>query len=137
MLRLHRRGLPLPVNPERRVGNTVIELIAVELVIVQGVTKLHIVRVTPTDQHIRLSNAEGEGVQFLAKAGNIRIGVQLLQPLLHAGEHLAGAHGHVIDRLGDTLTVEGVLVPRHQQVAHQVDDVPAGEVCSGLLVVGL
>ena len=61
----------------------------------------------------------------------------MLQPLFHAGEHLAGAHGHVVDRLCNALPVEGVLISRHQQVAHQVDDIPAGEVCSGLLVVGL
>lgn len=137
VLHLHRRGLPFPVDAEGGIGDAVVELVAIELVVVQGVAKLHIVRVTPTDQHVRLGDAEGEGVQLLAETGNIRVGVQLLQPLLHAGEHLAGAHGHVVDRLGDALPVEGVLVPRHQQVAHQVDDVPAGEMRSGFLVVGL
>ena len=47
MFCLHRCGLPLPVNPEGRVGNTVIELIAVEFVVVQGVTELHIVGSPP------------------------------------------------------------------------------------------
>ena len=31
----------------------------------------------------------------------------------HAGEHLAGAHGHVVDRLCNALPVEGVLISRH------------------------
>ena len=137
MLCLHRSGLPLPVNPEGRVGDAVVKLVAVEFIVVQGVAELHVVGIAPTDQHVRLGNAEGEWVQLLAETGDIRVGVQLLQPLFHAGEHLAGAHGHVVDRLGDALPVEGVLIPRHQQVAHQVYDVPAGEVRSGLLVVGL
>lgn len=112
-------------------------MISVKLIVVQRVAKLHIVGIAPTDQHVGLGDTKGEGVQLLAKAGDIRIGIQLFQPLLHAGEHLAGAHGHVVDRLGDAILVEGVLVASHQQVAHQINDVTAGEVCSGLLVVGL
>ena len=137
MLCLHRSGLPLPVNAEGGIGDTVVKLVAVELIVVQGVAELHVVGIAPTDQHVGLGDAKGEGVQLLAKTGDIRIGIQLLQPLLHAGEHLAGAHGHVVDRLSDAIPVEGVLVTGHQQITHQVNDVPAGEVCSGLLIVGL
>lgn len=43
----------------------------------------------------------------------------------------------IVDRLGNAIPVEGILVAGHQQIAHQVNDVPAGEVRSGLLVVGL
>ena len=136
-------ALPPPQRPpassqcRRGIGDAIVKLVAVELIVVQGVAELHVVGIAPTDQHVGLGDAKGEGVQFLAKAGDIRIGIQLLQPLLHAGKHLAGAHGHVVDRLGDAIPVEGVLVASHQQIAHQVNDVPAGEVRSGLLVVGL
>ena len=49
MLGLHRSSLPLPVNAEGRVGDTVVKLVTLKLVVVQGVAKLHIVGVTPTD----------------------------------------------------------------------------------------
>ncbi len=77
MLGLHRSGLPFPVNAERRIGDAVVELIAVELVVVQGVAKLHVVGIAPTDQHVSLGDAKSERVQLLAKAGDIRIGIQL------------------------------------------------------------
>ena len=53
--------------------------------------------------------------------------VQLMDALLHAGEHLAGAHGHVVH--GHVAAATQVRVAQ-QQVGHEIDHVPAGEVGS-------
>ena len=84
MLCLHRSGLAFPVNTERRIGDAVVKLVAVEFIVVQRVAELHVVGIATTDQHVSLGNAKGEGVQLLAKAGDIRISIQLFQPLFHA-----------------------------------------------------
>ena len=57
-----------------------------------------------------------------------------MDALLHTGEHLGGTHRHVVD--GDIARVGQVGIGQ-EDVRHQVDDVPAGEVRPGLLVVGL
>ena len=136
MFCLHFGGLSLPVDTEGRVRYFVVEGIAVEFVVAECVSELHIVRVSAANQHIRLGDAKGKGVQLLTEAGDIRIGIQLLQALLHAGEHLAGPHRHVVDRLGDTVAAECVLITGNQQVAHQVNNIAAGKMCSRFLVVG-
>ena len=56
-----------------------------------------------------------------------------MDALLHTGKHLRGAHRHVVH---DHITVIQFGVAQ-QQVGHQIDDVPAGEVRSGLLAKGL
>ena len=51
----------------------------------------------------------------------------------HTGKHLRGAHRHV--GYGHIAVIQ--LGIAQQQVGHQVDDAPAGEVRSGLLAEGL
>ena len=60
----------LPVDTKRRVGNAVIKGIAGELVIVQGVTELHIFRVSATNQHISFCDTKSEWVNFLPIANH-------------------------------------------------------------------
>ena len=56
-----------------------------------------------------------------------------MDALLHTGKHLRGAHRHVV--YGHIAVIQ--LGIAQQQVGHQIDDVPAGEVRSGLLSEGL
>ena len=56
-----------------------------------------------------------------------------MDTLLHTGKHLRGAHRHVVH--GHIAVIQ--LGVAQQQVGHQIDDVPAGEVRSGLLAKGL
>ena len=56
-----------------------------------------------------------------------------MDALLHAAQHLAGAHGHIVN--GHAAGVEVGF--GQQQVGHQVDDVPAGKVGSGFLAKAL
>ena len=99
------RRLAFPVDAERWIGNAVIKGIAREFIIVQRIAKLHIVRVTTTDEHIGFCNAEGKWVDLLSITDNIRLAVKGLDSFLHAGEHLACTHGHVIYGLGRRLRV--------------------------------
>ena len=56
-----------------------------------------------------------------------------MDAFLHAAQHLAGSHGHIVN--GHAAGIEVGF--GQQQVGHQVDDIPAGEVGSGLLAKAL
>ena len=56
-----------------------------------------------------------------------------MDALLHAAQHLAGSHGHIVN--GHAAGVEVGF--GQQQVGHQIDDIPAGEVRSGFLAKAL
>ena len=56
-----------------------------------------------------------------------------MDALLHAAQHLAGAHGHIVN--GHAAGIEVGF--GQQQVGHQIDDIPAGEVGSGFLAKAL
>ena len=76
-LLLHRSGLWVPRVSERRVGDAVVELEALELVGGQGITKAHVSVVLTANERARLRDAEGERVELLAVAGHMSIGVEL------------------------------------------------------------
>ena len=128
-LGFHRLLLPLPVDAEGRVGDDVLEGESGELIFRQSITEPHIVGVAAPDHHVRLGDGKGGGVELLPEAGHLNVAVQLVDALFHAAEHLAGAHGHIVN--GHAAGVEVGF--RQQQVGHQVDDIPAGEVRSGFL----
>ena len=123
----------LPVNSEWRIADNILEGVAAELIVRQGVTKSHVVRITTTDHHIRFGNCESGGIELLSKTGNFNILVQIVDTLLHAGQHLAGAHGHIVDSYILCFCKVGI---GEQEVSHQIDNIPAGEVRSGFLSKG-
>ena len=129
----HRLLLPLPVDAEGRVGDDVLEGEPGKLIFRQSITEPHIVGVAAADHHVRLGDGKGGGVELLPEAGHLNVAVQLVDALLHAAQHLAGAHGHIVN--GHAAGVEVGF--GQQQVGHQVDDIPAGEVRSGLLAKAL
>ena len=129
----HRLLLPLPVDAEGRVGDDVLEGESGELIFRQSITEPHIVGVAAPDHHVRLGDGKGGGVELLPEAGYLNVAVQLVDALLHAAQHLAGAHGHIVN--GHAAGVEVGF--GQQQVGHQVDDIPAGEVGSGFLAKAL
>ena len=132
-LGFHRLLLPLPVDAEGRVGDDVLEGESGELIFRQSITEPHIVGVAAPDHHVRLGDGKGGGIELLPKAGHLNVAVQLVDALLHAAQHLAGSHGHIVN--GHAAGVE--IGFGQQQVGHQVDDVPAGEVRSGFLAKAL
>lgn len=105
-----------------------------KLVIGEGVTKPHIVGITSPDHHVGLGDGVGGRVQLLSKAGHFNLRIEIVDAFLHAGQHLGGAHCHVID--GDIPGLAQIGVGQ-EDVGHQVDNVPAGKVGPSLLVIGL
>ena len=89
------------------------------------------------DHGIRYCNSHGKGVDFLPKRLHGGLAVQLLQTFFHTGQHLAGAHSHIINCAVDSIVILYDIVVGQQQVAHQVNDISAGKMGSGLFVVGL
>ena len=78
-------------------------------------------------------DGKGGGVELLPEAGHLNVAVQFVDALLHAAQHLAGAHSHIVN--GHAAGIEVGF--GQQQVGHQVDDIPAGEVRSGFLAKAL
>ena len=93
----HRLLLSLPVNAEGRVGDDVLEGESGKLIFRQSITEPHIVGVAAPDHHVCLGNGKGGRVELLPEAGHLNVAVQLVDALLHAAEHLAGAHGHIVN----------------------------------------
>ena len=124
-----------PVDAEGRIGYDVVEVVSGELVVVERVTEFHVLRVAAAYQHIRLGDTVSKGVQLLSEGRNHRFGIQLVQALLHTGQHLARAHRHVVDGLVHAARRGGTAVAGYQQIAHRVNDVAAGEVRPCLFVV--
>lgn len=121
--------LPLPVDAEGRVGDDVLEGESGKLILRQSITEPHIVGVAAPDHHVCLGDGKGGGVELLPEAGHLNVAVQLVDAFFHAAQHLAGAHGHIVNG-----HAAGVKVGfGQQQVGHQIDDIPAGEVGSCLL----
>ena len=129
----YRLLLPPPVDAEGRVGDDVLEGESGKLIFRQSVTEPHIVGVAALDHHVCLGNGKGGGIELLPEAGRLNVAVQLVDALFHAAQHLAGAHGHIVN--GHAAGIEVGF--RQQQVGHQVDDIPAGEVRSGFLAKAL
>ena len=129
--------LPLPGNAEWWIGNDIVELIAAEFIIRKCIAKLHIVRITPTNQHVCFGNTESERVELLTENIHVCLAVQRFEAFFHAGQHLTGTHGHIVDSFADAIFFKGIPVPGHQQVTHKIDNISAGEVRSCFLVIRL
>ena len=135
-LGFHLRFLTLPVNAEGRIRDHIVKFIAAERIIAQGITVFHAGCVAALDQHICLGNRISFGVELLSKAGQGGILANILQALSQAAQHLRSAHGHIIGRFGAALGSDFLLFGGNEQLGHQVNNVPAGEVGTSLFVVG-
>ena len=56
----------LPFHPERRIGQHVVEVLALERIFGEGVAERDVVRVLALDHHVGAADRVGLGVQFLA-----------------------------------------------------------------------
>ena len=108
----------LPVDAKGRIGYDIVELVTLELVIAQRIAQTHIVGIAALDQHIGLGDAIGLRIELLTVAGDLRLGINLAEPLIQTGQHLAGAHRHVVDGGHDALVPHLLLMVAHEQFAH-------------------
>ena len=89
------------------------------------------------DHGISHSDTHGKRIQFLAEGLHRSVFVQLLQTFFHTGKHLACAHGHIVYGAVNAVIIGDGIIIRQQQIAHQVNDITAGEMGAGLFVVRL
>jgi hypothetical protein len=124
----------LPLHPERRVGEQVVEALTAVAVVAEGVTEGDVAGVLSLDQQVRGADRPGLGVQFLPVGGDGRVRVVLGDVFLHRGKHPAGAAGGIEHRTRDPGDREHLSVWGHQDVDHQLDDLARGEMLPGGLV---
>ncbi len=125
----------LPLHAERRIGEQVVEALALVVVFGEGVAVGDVRGVLALEHHVRAADRVGLGVQLLAEDLKPRLGVELAQVILGDRQHAAGAARRVAQRLDDPrLGEDVVVVVDEQQVHHQPDDLARREVLSGGLV---
>lgn len=122
----------LPLHAERRVAEHKVEVVfcAGQLVIRQGVAQLDVLDLLPLDQHVRLADGVGLGVELLAVQRHGDLLADGLDVLVALGEEAAGAGSRVIDG-DDAVGLELVVLPGDHQRGGQVHDIARGEVLPG------
>ena len=90
--------------------------------------------VLPLDEHVRLADGVGLGVQFLPEHGEPRLRVHRGQVLVRDGQHAAGAGRRIVDRAHDARLGQNLVVLDEDEVDHQADDLARREVLAGRLV---
>ena len=81
-LGFHRRFFILPLPAEGRIGQHIVEGLALELVVGQSVAVLDEVGIVALDEHIRLADSKGLIVQLLSKGHQFGGGIELVQIFL-------------------------------------------------------
>jgi hypothetical protein len=124
----------LPLDPERRVGEHVVERAAAMAVVIERVALDDVRRVLALEHHVRATDGVGLLVQLLPEDLEPRLRVELPEVVLGHGEHPAGPAGGVEERLDDPRFPEHLVVLDEEQVDHEPDHLARGEVLSGRLV---
>ena len=135
MLRFNSSLLVLPLDAEWRVRDDIVEFVALELVVREGVAVFHILCITALDKHICLGDSEGLLIQLLTEFGKLCILIYGIQLLREAIEHLTRSHSHIIHCGCDALLKQCVLLGSNENLCHKVDNVTGSEVGSCVLVV--
>ena len=143
VLDLHRVGHLLPLHPERRVGEQIVEALGgvlVALVGVVGAVRLERVALLDVGGALALQHHVGAAdgvrlvVQLLAEHGEGGLLVVLADVLLRHAQHAAGATRRVVERGLRARLGEDVVVLDEQQVHHQPDHLTRREVLTRRLV---
>ena len=138
MLPLDLPPLLLPVDAEWRVGEKVVEGLAVELVLGEAVAELDAVVgaavVHLLHEHVGRGGGEGTGVVVLPVDEELGVRVMVAQVVLRLRQHPAGA-ARGVEQLANGATLgEQVVVLDEENVHHEPDDLARGEVVAGGLV---
>jgi len=120
----------LPLHAERRVTEHEVEAAVGQLVVGQGVAQLDAGDVLALDQHVRLADGVGLGVELLAMQRHGDLLADGLDVLVALGEEAAGAGSRVVDG-DDAVGLELVVLPGDHQRGGQVHDIAWGEVLPG------
>jgi len=131
--------LLLPLHAEWRIGQHVIKCpffavrVAVEPVLGKGVGNHDVVRILTLDEHVGFAYGPGLVVPVLAEELGMGLAVELPDISFGHGKHAAGAAGRIVDGFHH-MTAGQILFRGQEQVDHQFDHLPGGEMLPGLLV---
>ena len=137
MFVVHDGFLVFPFHAEWRVGQHVVEALALEavagLAVAERVAQDNAAGVLVLDQHVRTADCPRFVVVFLPVQVQVRGGVLAEDELLRFGQHAAGAAGGVVDAADDPRPVN-ILFAGVDQVGHQPDHFARGKVVAGFFV---
>ncbi|MNF76434.1 hypothetical protein D3C84_585480 [compost metagenome] len=120
----------LPFHAERRVAEHKVEALVGQLVVGQGVAELDAGHVLALDQHVRLADGVGLGVELLTMQGHGDLLADRLDVLVALGQEAAGARRRVVNG-DDAAGLELVVLAGDHQRGGQVHDVARSEVLPG------
>jgi hypothetical protein len=120
----------LPLDAERRVREQAVERLARQPVGRERVAKDDVADVLPLDEHVGLADRIRLGVQLLPEHDEPRARVVVAQVLARHAQHAPGARGRIVERADHAALRERVVVFDEDQIHHQADDLPRGEVLS-------
>ena len=103
-------------------------------VVGQRVAEDDVADVLPLDEHVRLADGVGLGVQLLPEHGEPRLRVHRGQVLFRDRQHAARAGRRIVDRAHDAGLGQNLVVLDEDQVDHEADDLARREVLAGRLV---
>ena len=100
----------------------------------EGVTKDNVGDVLPLDQHVRLADGVGLGVQLLPMHDKAGFWVDFSEVLLGNAQHATCTSGGIIETTYDAGFGESLIILDEEEVHHEADDFTRGEVFPGSLV---
>ena len=134
MLALHRLGHHLPLDAERRVGQQIIETLALVLVVVETVAETDIGSLLTLDEHVGTASGVSLGVQLLAEHSQTSLRVELAKMILGNRQHPAGSTRRIKQRLDHTRPRQQLVVVDEQQIHHQPDHLTRREMLTSRLI---
>ena len=120
----------LPFHAERRVAQHKVEALIGQLVVGQGVAELDARNVLALDQHVRLADGVGLGVELLAVQRHADLFTYGLDVLITLRQKATRTRGWVIDG-DDAVGREFVVLIGDHQGCGEMHDVARGEVLPG------
>ncbi|MNJ40057.1 hypothetical protein D3C77_349420 [compost metagenome] len=120
----------LPFHAERRVAEHEVKALVGQLVVGQGVAELDVGHVLALDQHVRLANGVGLGIELLAVQRHADLFADGLDVLITLRQKATRTRRWVIDG-DDAVGRELVVLIGDHQGCGEVHDVARGEVLPG------
>ena len=124
----------LPLDPERRIGEQVVEAPVGMAVLGEGVAVDDPGGVLALQHHVGAADGVGLGVELLAEHLQAGLWVELAEVVLGHAEHAPRAAGGVVERLDDAWLGQQRVVLDEQQADHELDHLTGREVLAGRLV---
>ena len=124
----------LPLNPERRIGQQVVEPLANESVFRERVAQHYVGGVLALEHHVGTADGVRLGIQLLTEYLQPGLRMQRAQMVLGDAEHAAGATSRIEHGLDHARLGEQLVIFDEQQVDHQPDHLARSEVLTCRLV---